>query len=132
MKEDPSCDLLSLEKSQTSGSLSGLLAFKDLKSARRHCENNPIISNTLKAWFITQKLEGRSGLTSLLVLIRGNPNFLPGMVGDGYNTWTSRGIKRTRDFISSMLSFAHLQEKYNLPRHDFLKYLQVRVRVRPS
>ena len=134
MKEDPTCDLLSLEKSQTSGSLSGLLAFKDLKSARRHCENNPIISNTLKAWFITQKPEGRSGLTSLLVLIQGNPNFLPGMVDDGYNTWISRGIKRTRDLFqgASMLSFAHLQEKYNLPRHDFLKYLQVRVRVRPS
>lgn len=53
VKEDHSSDLLSLEKSQTSGSLLGLLAFKDLKSARSHCKNNPIISNTLKAWFIT-------------------------------------------------------------------------------
>lgn len=27
---------------------------------------------------------------------------------------------------ASMLSFAQLQEKYNLPRHDFFKYLQIR------
>ena len=127
VKEEPTSDLLSLEKSQTSGSLLGLLAFKDFKSARSHCKNNPIICNTLKAWFITQKLKGRSGLTSSLVPIQGNPNFLPGMDG-GYGTWTSRGIKRMRDLFqgASMFSFAQLQEKYNLPRHDFYKYLQIR------
>ena len=86
VKEDPTSDLLSLEKSQTSGFLLGLLAFKDLKSARSQCKNNPIISNTLEAWFITQKLEGRSGLTSPLVPTQGNPNFLPGMVDGGYSS----------------------------------------------
>ena len=55
VREDPTSDLLSLEKSQTRGSLLGLLAFKDLKSAMSHCKNNPIISNTLKASFITKK-----------------------------------------------------------------------------
>ena len=128
VKEEPTSDLLSLEKSQTSGSLLGLLAFKDLKSARSHCKNNPIICNTLKAWFITQKLEGRSGLTSSLIPIQGNPNFLPGMMDGGYSTWSFQGIKRMRDLFqgASMLSFAQLQEKYNLPRHDFYKYLQIR------
>ena len=50
------------------------------------------------------------------------------MVDGGYNTWTSRGKKRMRDLFqgASMLSFAQLQEKYNLPRHDFFKYLQIR------
>lgn len=102
-------------------------AFKDLKSARSHCKNNPIISNTLKAWFITQKLEGRSGLTSPLTPIQGNPNFLPGMVDGGYSTWATRGIKRMCDLFqgASMLSFAQLRGKYNLPRHDFFKYLQI-------
>lgn len=84
VKEDPTSDLLNLEKLQTTGSLLGLLAFKDIKSARSHCKNNHIICNTLKAWFITQKIEGRSGLTSPLVPIQGNPNFLPGVVDGGH------------------------------------------------
>lgn len=86
VQEDPTCDLLNLEKSQTTGSLLGLLVFKDLKSARSHCKNNPIICNTFKAWFITQKIEGKSGLTSPLVPIQGLPNFLPGMADGGYST----------------------------------------------
>lgn len=58
-----------------------------------------------------QKLEGRSGLTSPLTPIKGNPNFLPGMVDSGYDTWTSQGIKQMCDVFqgASMLSFAQLQ-----------------------
>lgn len=43
-------------------------------------------------------------------------------------TWTSREIKRMRDLFqgASMQSFVQLREKYNLPRHDFFKYLQIR------
>lgn len=110
VREDAASNLLRLEKAQTSGSLLGLLAFKDFKSARNHCKNNPIISNTLKAWFITKKLEGRFWLTSPLVPIQGNPNFLPGMVDGGYNTWTPRGIKWLRDLFqgTSLLSFTQL------------------------
>lgn len=94
VKEDRTSVCLDLEKSQTSGSLPGLLFCKNLKSARSLCNNNPIISNTLKAWFTPRKLEGRSNLTSLLIPIQGNPGFLLGMMGSGYSTWTSQGIKK--------------------------------------
>lgn len=107
----------------------------NLKSARSLCNNNPIISNTLKAWFATWKLEGRSNLTSLLIPIQGNPGFLPGMTDHGYSSWTSKGIKKMCAcmcmcvFDGASLQFFEQfkKKKSNLPRHNFFNALKFEI-----
>lgn len=82
--------------------------------------NNPIVVNTVKAWFAVRKLEGRSLLTPLLSPVQGNPDFEPGMTDTGY-IWTRQGIKKMCDLFvgSSLSSFEQIQAKYNLPGSHF-------------
>lgn len=79
IKDDRTSVWLDLEKSQISVFLLGLLFCKDFKSVKSLCNNNPIIFNTLKAWFMVRELEGRCNLTSQLIHIQGNPGFQPGI-----------------------------------------------------
>uniref|UniRef100_A0A3P9KND8 Reverse transcriptase domain-containing protein n=1 Tax=Oryzias latipes TaxID=8090 RepID=A0A3P9KND8_ORYLA len=128
VRDDPTSVWLGLEKSQTHCSLPGLLSCKNLKSVRNLCGNNPIITNTVKAWFLARRLEGRSFLTPILSPIQGNPEFQPGMIDAGYNIWTQKGIKNMSHLFTgnSLSSFEQLRVKYNLPNSHFFRYLQVR------
>uniref|UniRef100_A0A3B3BVU9 Reverse transcriptase domain-containing protein n=1 Tax=Oryzias melastigma TaxID=30732 RepID=A0A3B3BVU9_ORYME len=128
VEEDPNSVWLGLEKSQTHCSLLGLLSCKNLTSVRNLCGNNPVIINTVKAWFLARQAEGKSLVTSLLSPIHGNPEFEPGMIDAGYSIWSHKGIRHMRNLFSrdSLLSFEQMQVTYGLPRSHFFRYLQVR------
>lgn len=81
----------------------------------------------LKAWFITQKIDGTFNLTPLQIPIWDNPEFLLGMVNGGYITWASQRIKKMCDLFegASLLSFEQVRSKFNLDKHQIFRYLQI-------
>lgn len=127
LKNDPGSIWLDLEASQSLCPLQNLLFVVNPKKLK-FLYDSPIIRNTLKAWAQSRKLEGRFNLTSALTPIKNNPDFPPGTDDSGFNLWNSLGIVRLKDIFedSSLLSFEQLSAKFNLPKHNFFRYLQLR------
>lgn len=89
------------------------------------CYSDPLTLSTVTAWQIIQKLEGRSYLFTPFC---NNPLFPPGISGSGFRVWATKGISVLSDLMdkSNWMSFDQLITKYNIHRHDFFQYLQVR------
>ena len=127
LKGDRSSIWLDIEAAQCDCPLRNLLFLKDPKTVRRFC-NNPIVSNTLKAWRVARLLEGRAKVTSPLTSIQGNPDFPPGLNDPGFNSWRDGGITTLGNLFNGpvLMSFDQIQQKYDLPRRHFFRFLQVR------
>lgn len=67
-------------------------------------------------------------MTSALTPFQNNPDFPPDTDDSGFNLWNSLGIVRLKDIFesSSLLSFEQLSAKFNLPKHNFSRNLQLR------
>ncbi len=74
--EDPRSVWVDLESSQSSCPLQNLSFVHNSKLSRTLC-NSPLVRNALKAWRAIRRLEGRSDITSPLLPILNNPEFLP-------------------------------------------------------
>lgn len=79
-------------------------------------------------WRSVRRFLGRSKLTSALTPILNNPDFGPGLLDAGFNSWLNKGIRRLNDLFADkiLLSFEQMVEKYRLPKQDFFRFLQVR------
>lgn len=53
-----------------------------------------------------------------------NPIVPPGIADSSLKAWASKGIKTLED-NDSLMSFELLSHTYNIPKHNFFKYLQV-------
>ncbi len=80
-------------------------------------------SPALKAWRSVCRLEGRSKLTSFFTPILNNPDF-----EEGFKRWCNLGLITLGDMFSDnkLMSFVELTEKYQLFKHDFFRFLQLR------
>ncbi len=107
-------------------SLSALL-FSPLSTIRPGLFDNPVVSHTLKIWSQVRKCFGwQAG--SLQSPIMKNHSFAPSFKNTIFDDWVGKGIHNFIDtFIDKVFSsFKQLQNKHNIPRSHFLKYLQVR------
>lgn len=125
--QQPSPVWLDIECSMSNFPLKSLLFVGKLKTLTMVC-SNPLTLATVKAWRMVQKLEGRSHLTSLFTPLSDYPLFLPGTTDPGFRKWAANGISTFSDLMdgSNLMSFNQLINKYNIHRHDFFRYLQVR------
>lgn len=107
--------------------LSDLLFCNDFNGIKALC-TNPVTINTLKAWRIVRRLEGRSRITSTFTPIMNNPAFPPGSLDPGFQRWSDKNIKSLGDLFSGgeLMSFEQLTNSYGLPRQDFFRFLQIR------
>lgn len=98
--KDVSSVWLDIETSLSKYSLPDLLLFKIIKES---CVN-PVTLNTLIAWWLVRRLEGRSKFTSVFSPILHNPDFQPGMMDTGFKLWCEKGIVKLQDlFIDNNL-----------------------------
>lgn len=111
---------LGVEASLSKYPLRDLLLFKKFKNIRLSC-NNPVTLNTVKAWRLVCRLEGRSKFTSVFTPIVNNPDFQPGMVDTGFEQWRVNGVHRLKDLLSgnAVMTFEQMIEKYSIPRRAF-------------
>ena len=107
--------------------LSNLLFFNTFKEIKAFCAN-PVTINTLKAWRLVRRLEGRSNITSIYTPIINNPAFPPGSSDPGFRQWSNKNIKSLSDLLSDdkLMSFEQLTNKYKLSKQDFFRFLQIR------
>lgn len=107
--------------------LRNLLFIDKLKCIKKLC-SNPVTINTVRAWRITQHIDGRSGLTSVFTPIADNPDFLPGNLDRAFKCWAAKGIASLGDlFIGpTLMTFNQVMEKYGISRNDPFRYFQVR------
>lgn len=67
-------------------------------------------------------------MKSLLSPITQNPDFPAGVSSHTFLSWREVGIHVFGDFVrdNTLLSFQQLQEAFNIPKHHFFGYLQIR------
>ena len=107
--------------------LSDLLFFNNFKEIKAFC-TNPVTINTLKAWRLVHRLEGRSNITSIFTPIINNPAFPPGSLDPCFRQWSNKNIKSLRDLLSDgkLMSFEQLTIDYKFGKQDFFHFLQIR------
>ena len=127
IKNDVSSTWFDIESSLSKCALQDLLYFGSFKNIKEKC-TNPITINALKAWRSSRCMEGRLKLTSIFTPITNNPDFLPGVMDPSFQQWRNKGLTKLGDLFndSCLMSFDQLRTKYQLPRHDFFRFLQIR------
>lgn len=99
---------------------------------KRTCfKHNPIIHDTIRIWKQLRK-HFKLNAVSFLLPIAANPTFTPSVLDGTFNTWKQIGICNVGNLYieGTFASFQQLQEKYNLPKNQFFRYLQIRDYVR--
>lgn len=94
---------------------------------RAYYKHNPIIHDTIRIW---KQLKKHFNLNTLpfLLPIAANPTFTPSTLDGSFNVWKEVGLCDIGCLYieGTFASFQQLQQKYNLPQHQFFRYLQVR------
>lgn len=118
---------LDLESFQVNQPLRGVLFACELKKIKSLIGDNIIVQTTIKAWQDIRKLEGLEGQLSSFSLVWGNIDFSPGTTDKGFEMWDSKGIVTIGHLYEkkTLLSFDHICKRYNIPRTEFFRYLQI-------
>lgn len=89
--------------------------------------DNIILNTTIKAWHDMKRLEGMEGHYSSLSPVWGNLDFSPGTTDRGFKLWNNKGNANIGHLFEKniLLSFDQLCSKYNMPRNEFFRYLQI-------
>lgn len=92
-------------------------------------KHNPIIHNTIRIW---KQMGKHFKLRAFLLPISTNPSFAPSNMDGTFNIWRELGICNIGDLYikGTFAFFQQRQERYNLPRNHFFRYLQIRDYVR--
>ena len=88
---------------------------------------NPVVSHSLKIWSQIRKCYGWQSCSLRSPLIE-NHAFAPSFTNTVFKDWFEKGIHSFLDlFIDHVFpTIEQLQKKYNIPRSQFYKYLQIR------
>lgn len=100
----------------------------DRKNLRKNTDN-PIVLNMINVWFDTCKYLNINSSWSRFSPIWGNANFKPGKSDKGFQIWAEKGLRKVQDMYSEeevFMSFAEISTKYDIPKNNFFKYLQLR------
>ena len=118
---------LDIEKSLSNCPLKNQLVIDKLKCIKK-LYSNPVTIQTVRAWRITQHMEGRSGLVLVFTPITDNSDFLPGTLDKAFKCWTAKGIFLPLDLFNGpiLMTFNQVMEKYGISRNDLFRYFQVR------
>ena len=89
--------------------------------------DNPVVRHTLRVWAQFRRHFGLSDFC-LLSPISANHLFQPSLLDPTFQEWRRLGLERFRDLFTdnSFLSFQQITEKFNLPKHHFFRYIQIR------
>lgn len=94
---------------------------------------NPIVRNMIVVWSKVKKYLGEPFSLSIFSPIWGNESFTLGKADGGFKLWAQRRLGKTGDLYDSqkvLMTFEELVEKFQIPRHHFFKYLQLRSFIR--
>ncbi|XDV45285.1 hypothetical protein PO909_013405 [Leuciscus waleckii] len=100
----------------------------EAKKINSEIKRNPIIYSSIRIWHDISKYLGRRNVKSLLSPITQNPDFPAGVSSPMFLSWRDMGIHIFGNLFkdSTLLSFQQLQETFNIPKHHFFGYLQIR------
>jgi len=89
--------------------------------------NGFVIKSQLRIWRQIREYLNIKSL-SLLIPIANNPSFPPSRLDSTFNQWKELGICTVKDlyFDGALASFTQIQQKYNLPKNNFFRFLQIR------
>lgn len=90
--------------------------------------DNQWVKTTLRIWSIVKKKLRLPVSISRALKIAQNTDFLPSKLGTGFKKWERNGLAIFDQLFDGevLMSYEQLRHKYNLPTHDFFKYLQLR------
>lgn len=100
----------------------------EAKNLNPEIRRNSIIYNSIRIWHDMSKYLGRKNMKSLLSPISQNPDFSAGVISSLFLLWQDKGIHVIGDLFkdNTLLSFQQLQETFNISKHLFFGYLQIR------
>ena len=109
------------------GQILNLLANKELFLKLQN-DLNPIIKFTIEIWNVIIKKYKLEKERKILGWLAYDSNFKPGTCDKGFKQWEQKGITAVCTIIENgkMQSFENLRKKYDLDKHEFFRYLQVR------
>uniref|UniRef100_A0A3B3V2X0 Reverse transcriptase zinc-binding domain-containing protein n=1 Tax=Poecilia latipinna TaxID=48699 RepID=A0A3B3V2X0_9TELE len=119
---------VSIEQQELKFGSLAIIPFLSSKKQLSTITSNPLILATYNAWF---QLHAFLNLNIQLLVntpFKDNPS-IPQPIADGIlQTWVRKGIRLVRDLYTNNVfaSFDQLSEFYDLHRHSFFKYLQIR------
>uniref|UniRef100_A0A3Q3ASL9 Reverse transcriptase domain-containing protein n=1 Tax=Kryptolebias marmoratus TaxID=37003 RepID=A0A3Q3ASL9_KRYMA len=89
---------------------------------------DPITVFTLDLWFKTLKKHKIKKEMKVLRWVAYDSDFKPAMYDKGFKQWISKGITGwfTLQKDGELESFQKMKDKYNLDKHEFYRYLQLR------
>lgn len=106
--------------------LSNLTSFGKKRSP--HIKRNPIVYSTIRAWWDLTRYFGENVPSFALTPVTRNEEFAPGINSYVFDSWHGKGIRLISDVYqgNTLMSFQHLQQKYNIASEHFFGYLQLR------
>lgn len=105
-----------------------VVPFLGSKSYLSTFTKNQLILNTFSSWVESHNLCSFNPVPLRHLPLWENPIVPPGIADSTLKAWASKGIKTLEDLYAndSLMSFELLSQTYNIPKHNFFKYLQVR------
>lgn len=88
---------------------------------------NPVIIHSIKTWNQFRRTFNLTDLSPVTPLIK-NHMFVPSMMDEAFKIWARSGIGTLSDLYieNTFASFVQLQQKYDLHKSHFYRYLQLR------
>lgn len=89
---------------------------------------NPFLRSTISLWYSAHKHVGDTPALSQFTPIWGNNCFKPGRADGAFRMWFNKGVENISDLYveGNLMSYNQLCEKYDIPRKNFFKYLQLK------
>ena len=129
--KNPDADWCNLEAQSCHSSSLSALVFSSLPLSPSCHSLNPLVQSTLKIW-IQFRRHFKFSSASFLGPIGNNHLFAPSILDSTFTLWARLGLNSFKDLFDGGIfpSFNTLCLKFNLPRTNFFRYLQVRNFVR--
>jgi len=107
--------------------IQSIIGDKDTyKKIKNHMD--PITLFTLELWFKIVEIHKIQEDINILKWVAFDSNFVPARQDEGFKRWVTKGITAwcTLEKKGELESFQDMKDKYDLGKHDFYRYLQLR------
>lgn len=116
-----------LESTSCSVHLGSVICASSLPTPQSHFFSNPIVLNSVKIW---SQFRRHFNLSTMSVHspIANNHSFVPSISDLAFKMWKTKGITTISDLFlqGSFGSFSQLSDRFDLPKSQFYRYLQIR------